>query len=61
VYPVYSILGLLILILDIYVIYLIVTSGGDPGMKLVWVIVVLLLPLIGPILYLLLGRGATRG
>lgn len=60
-YPVYSILGLLILILDIYVIYLIVTSGGDPGMKLVWVIVVLLLPLIGPILYLLLGRGATRG
>lgn len=60
-YPVYSIAALLILILDIYVIYLIVTSGGDPGMKLVWVIVVLLLPLIGPILYLLLGRGAARG
>ena len=60
-YPVYSIAALLILILDIYVIYLIVTSGGDPGMKLVWVIVVLLLPLIGPNLYLLLGRGAARG
>lgn len=59
-YPAYYVVGLLILVLDIYVIYLIVTSGGDAAMKLVWVIVVLLLPLIGPILYLLLGRGATR-
>jgi len=49
--------GLLLLILDIYVIYLIVNSRGDPGMKLVWVIVVLLLPLLGAILYLVLGRG----
>ena len=60
-YPTYSILGLLILILDVYVIYLIVTSSGDPGIKLVWVIVVLLLPIIGPILYLLLGRGTRAG
>ena len=55
------IIGLLILILDIYVIYLIVTGGADLGMKLVWVIVVLILPLLGPILYLVLGRGARRG
>jgi len=53
----YSIVGLLLLVLDIYVIYLILTSGGEMGMKLVWVIVVLLLPLLGPILYLVLGRG----
>jgi hypothetical protein len=52
----YPALGLLVLILDIYVIYLIVTGRGDTGMKLVWVIVVLLLPLLGPILYLLIGR-----
>ena len=52
------IIGLLILILDIYVIYLIVTGGADLGMKLVWVIVVLILPLLGPILYLVSGRGA---
>ena len=56
----YSIGGLLILILDIYCIYLIVTGGGDTGMKLLWIIVVLLLPLLGPILYLLLGRGSAR-
>ena len=56
----YGIVGLLLLVLDIYVIVLIVNSRMDPGMKLVWVIVVLLLPLVGPILYLVLGRG-TRG
>ena len=56
-YPAYSIVTLLVLILDIYAIYLIVTGSGDTGMKLLWVIIVLLLPLIGPILYLLLGRG----
>lgn len=49
--------GLLILILDIYVIYLIVVGPGDTAIKLVWIIVVLLLPLLGPILYLVLGRG----
>jgi len=54
----YGIVGLLILVLDIYVIYLIMTSGGDPGKKLLWVIIVLLLPLLGPILYFLLGRTA---
>ena len=55
----YNLIGLLILILDIYAIYLIVTGGGDPGKKLIWIIVVLLLPLLGPILYFAIGRGAT--
>ena len=50
------IISLLLLILDVYVIYLIVISGRDIGMKLVWIIVVLVLPLIGPILYLLSER-----
>lgn len=56
----YGIVGLLILVLDIYVIYLIIKGGGDPGIMLLWVILVLLLPLIGPILYFLLGPGARR-
>jgi hypothetical protein len=54
----YGLVGLLIFILDIYVLYLILTSSADFGIKLVWAIVVLLLPLLGPILYLVLGRGA---
>jgi hypothetical protein len=48
--------GVLVLILDIYCLYLILTGGGDIGMKLLWVIIVLFLPILGPILYLLLGR-----
>ncbi len=53
----YGLVGLLILILDIYVIYLILNGPGDFGIKLLWIIVVILLPLLGPALYLLLGRG----
>lgn len=52
----YGIGSLLLLILDIYAIYLIVTSSASTDKKLLWVIVVVLLPLLGPILYLLLGR-----
>jgi hypothetical protein len=53
----YGLAGLLIFVLDIYVLYLIVTSSADVGMKLVWAIVVLLLPILGPILYLVIARG----
>jgi hypothetical protein len=55
----YPLIGLLILVLDIYVIYMILQGPGEMGMKLIWVIVVLLLPLLGPILYMLLGRGGS--
>jgi hypothetical protein len=50
--------GLLLLILDIYTAYLILTTGGDPAKKLLWLIIILLLPLVGPILYLILGRSS---
>jgi hypothetical protein len=54
----YGIVGLLLFALDVYVIYLIIMGRNEPVIKLVWVIVVLILPLLGPILYLLLGRGS---
>jgi uncharacterized RDD family membrane protein YckC len=57
----YGLAALLIFILDIYVIYLIMTSSLEPGMKLVWVILVLLLPLLGPVLFLAIGRGPSVG
>jgi hypothetical protein len=57
----YRVGGPLLLILDIYVIYLILNSSAESNKKLLWIIVVVLLPLLGPILYLLLerGKGAT--
>jgi hypothetical protein len=53
-------MGLVVLVLDIYVIYLIATGSGDTGTKLGWVILVLFLPILGPILYLLLRHGGRR-
>jgi Phospholipase_D-nuclease N-terminal len=53
----YPLISLLILVLDIYVIYLVIKGPGDAVKKLVWVVVVLFLPVVGPLLYLLLGRG----
>ena len=50
-------IGLVVFIIDIYCIYLIFTGSGDTGMKLVWLLVILFLPVVGAILYLLLGRG----
>jgi hypothetical protein len=49
--------AILLLVLDIYCILRILGGGGDFGMKLLWIIIVLLLPLLGPILYFVIGRG----
>lgn len=53
----YSLLGLLHLIVWIWAIIDILKSGKSTGEKLLWILVVLLLPLIGLIIYLLMGRG----
>jgi len=56
---VYNLVGILILVLDIVVIMQIVNGSGDTGKKLLWIIIVLILPLLGPILWYVLGRGAA--
>ena len=53
----YNIVGLLVLVLDIIVIMQIWSGSGDGGKKLLWTIIVLILPLIGPLLWYLVGRG----
>lgn len=51
-----NIIGLVVLVLDILAIVQIVQSGHTTGMKIVWVLVVLLLPLIGMILWFVIGK-----
>lgn len=51
----YSLFGIIILVLDIIAILNIVQSGMKPVMKLVWCLIVLLLPVIGMILWFLIG------
>jgi len=50
-----GLLGLIILILDIYAIVKIFGSSASTLMKVVWIAVVLLLPVIGLIAWFLLG------
>ena len=49
--------GLVVLVLDIYCLYLVLNSSASSEKKILWVLIIILLPLLGPILYLLLGRG----
>jgi hypothetical protein len=50
-----SIFGLLVLIADIYAIYNIWTSSEDTVKKVIWTLVVLVLPLIGVIIWYFAG------
>ena len=50
-----GIFGLLVLIADVWAIVNILQSSADTGAKVVWTVVVLLLPLLGFILWYFLG------
>ena len=52
-----GIFGLLILIADVYAILKIVKSSASDGKKAIWVVIVLVLPLLGLILWYLMGPG----
>lgn len=47
---------LVILIIDIIVIVDIVNSSKDTEKKVLWIIAVVFLPVLGPILYYLIGK-----
>jgi hypothetical protein len=50
-----GILGLLILVLDVYAIVKTVGSSASTGTKVLWVVIILLLPVLGLILWALMG------
>lgn len=52
-----GIFGLVILILDIYAILMILQSSAKGIQKLIWVLVVFLLPLLGLIIWYFAGPG----
>ncbi len=55
-----GILGLILLIADIFAIIKIAQSSASTGLKILWIVVVLILPLLGLILWFLLGPGDKR-
>lgn len=50
-----GLIGLIILVLDIYAIIRVVQSGAGALAKAIWIVVILLLPVLGLILWLLFG------
>jgi hypothetical protein len=50
-----GILGLAVLILDIWVITRILASSAGTGSKILWILLVIMLPVVGVILWMLLG------
>ena len=55
----YGILGLIILIANIYAIYQIFTSGASGLAKIIWTVAILVLPVLGLIVWIIAGpRGA---
>lgn len=52
--------GIILLILDIWAIVSVVGSGATTGKKVLWVVLILLLPLLGFILWLLFGPRSGR-
>ena len=55
-----SLLGLLILIADIWAIVSIFRSGASNEKKALWIVLVVLLPVLGLVLWFLLGPRAGR-
>ena len=51
-----KLLGLIILILDIVAIVDVVKSSKANGKKILWVVLILVLPVIGLVAYYLIGR-----
>lgn len=51
-----GIVGLLVLVLDIIAILDAVQSSMDTGKKALWILLILILPVVGMILYFLIGK-----
>jgi hypothetical protein len=54
----YDVASVLVLLLDIWALISILQGGGTPVEKLIWVIIILVLPLVGFVLWYLIGPGS---
>ena len=55
----YGILGLIVLVLDIIAIVSVLSGRASTEHKLLWTVIILLLPVVGMILYFLMGRSTA--
>lgn len=50
-----GLLGLIILIVDVWAIIKVVQSGAGTGAKVLWVVLIMVLPILGLLLWFLMG------
>lgn len=51
-----GILGIIVLVLDVLAILDVLKSGNPMGKKVLWVLLILVLPVLGLVLYYLVGK-----
>ncbi len=56
----FGLFGLVVLVLDVIALVSLLKSSADSGTKILWALLVILLPVIGMILYFLMGPGRRK-
>ncbi len=56
----FSLVGLLILVLDVIALVSLLRSSADAATKILWVLLIVLLPVLGMILYFVMGPGRRK-
>jgi hypothetical protein len=55
-----SLLSLAVLVLDVLAVISLLQSGADTGTKVLWIVLIVLLPFFGMLLYFLVGPGRGK-
>ncbi len=56
----FGLFGLVVLVLDVIALVSLLKSSADSGTKILWALLIILLPVIGMILYFLMGPGRRK-
>ncbi len=56
----FSLIGLVVLVLDVIALVSLLKSSADSGTKILWALLIILLPVVGMILYFLMGPGRRK-
>jgi len=56
----FSLLGVVVFVLDVIALVSLLKSGVDSGTKILWALLIILLPVLGMILYFLMGPGRRK-
>ena len=56
----FSLFGLVVLVLDVIALVSLLKSSATSGTKILWALLIILLPVVGMILYFLMGPGRRK-